>query len=282
MRFNNLAFPYPILDASDPTRDDYIDGGYQVSMQQSETSEDGYVTFTFKHLCSVLELQHLVDEGKAQYGVLLSCSDTLRREMHLSSISEQKVSILISELHGRVEMIPQIIVVSPVYGYSSDDLNEEYDDIAFDLNPGDVLATDQSIIRFFEFNRLSFETLIIVRTVEELDPLSYQITLDTNYIYIDMGVKIRKLWDELRAEIDKRPFLAMSIYKDCFLHALQELISDDDEVMDKRWARALSQKLEENGLHYNENASLNDINMLAQKLLESESVQKLYQTRGAY
>ena len=116
--------------------------------------------------------------------------------------------------------------------------------------------------------------------MEDLDPLSYQITLDTNYIYIDMGDKIRSLWNELRAEIDKRPFLAMSIYKDCFLHALQELISDD-EVMDKRWARALSQKLEESGLRYDENSSLNDLNMLAQKLLEAESVQKLYQARGA-
>ena len=280
MRFNNLAFPYPLLDASDPSRDDYIDGGYQVSIKQSEVSEDGHVAFTFNHLCNVIELKHLVKEGKAQYGVLLSCSDTLRREMHLSSDSEQEIKISISELHGRVEMIPQIICVDEVFGFSSEDLNEEYDDIAFDLKPGDVLATDQTIIRFFEFNRLSFETLIIVRTVEDLDPFSYQITLDINYIYIDMGDKIRSLWDELRAEIDKRPFLAMSIYKDCFLHALQELISDD-EVMDKRWARALSQKLEENGLRYDENSSLNDLNILAQKLLESESVQKLYQARGA-
>jgi len=279
MKFNDLAFPYPILDASDPLRDDYIDGAYQVSVQQSDIGDDGCVTFTFSHLCSVVELTQLVERGEASYSVLLVCSDVLRRQAYLSLSAQQKIKLPVSDLHGRIEMIPQIIAAKNVPGYSSEDLNEEYSDVAFDLKPGDVLATDQPIVRFFEFNRLSFETLIKVRTVDELDSLSYHITLDDNYIYIDMGKKLRVLWDELRSEIDKRPFLAMSIYKDCFLHALQELSTDED-VMDKRWARALSQRLEENGMTYNKNSTLNELNVLAQKFLESESVSKLYQSRG--
>lgn len=279
MRFNNIAFPYPILDASDRSRDDYVDGAYQVSIEQSDISDEGYVVFTFNHLCSVEEIVDLIENNSVKFGVLLVASDTLRRQMFLSNDAKQEISIKINELHGRIEMIPQIVATEHIEGFSSVDLNEEYSDIAFDINPGDVLATDQPIIRFFEFNRLSFETLISVRTSDAIDPFSYQIILDSVYIYIDMGIKLRELWDELRNDVNKRPFLAMSIYKDCFLCALQEM-HDDEDAMEKRWARALSKKLEEFDISLNDNPIFNDMNIVAQKLLEAESVQKLYLGRG--
>ena len=122
-----------------------------------------------------------------------------------------------SEYHGKVEFIPQMIVaVEPIDKFKSSNLNEEYGDEAFTLKPGDVLAMDKTEVRFFEFNRLKFETLISVRRSVDVDPFAYQIDLSSNYIYIDMGTKLRDLWDDLRLDASKRPFLAMSIYKDCF------------------------------------------------------------------
>ena len=47
-----------------------------------------------------------------------------------------------------------------------------------------------------------------------MDPFAYQIDLSSNYI--DMGTKLRDLWDDLRLDASKRPFLAMSICKDSF------------------------------------------------------------------
>ena len=82
------------------------------------------------------------------------------------------------------------------------------------MKPGDVLRSTNRR-RFFEFNRLKFETLISVRRFEDIDPFAYQIDF-LRTTYIDMGTKLREL-DELRLDTSKRPFLAMSIYKDCFL-----------------------------------------------------------------
>lgn len=278
--FKNKALPYPILDRSDNLRDDYVDGDYQVALKVQEPSEDGRVTFKFMHQCSVKALTDLVVTGQAAYCILVICPDTLSRKAHISFQGLQALEFEMNDFHGKVEFIPQIVAVKPISGFTSEYLNEEYGAETFDLKPGDVLALDKSEARFFEFNRLKFETLISVRRSEDIDPFAYQIDLSTNYIYIDMGTKLRELWDELRLDTSKRPFLAMSIYKDCFLHAMEVLVSSD-EATENRWARALSQKLHEMGIELPEGKDLTQLNLIAQKILEQESVRALYQNKGA-
>lgn len=280
MKFHNRAFPYPILDGSDFSRDDYIDGGYQVSFENSAIDENGNVEFTIEHFCTVDELRNLISDGKAKFGVLVTCSDTSLRQFFASEHEEQKIDIKAKDLYGKVEIWPQIVAVSQIDGFSSEFLNEEFRDLAFDLEPGDVLATDDSIVRFFEFNRLSFETLVSARSSEDLLPFSYSITLQDRSIYIDMGVKLYELFMELRTEPDKRPFLAMSIYKDCFYVALNELATNP-EASEYRWARALEQKLGDSNIRLPEEASANDLNAIAQLLLEDAGVKHLAATRGA-
>ena len=275
MLFKDKAFPYPILDRSDGDRDDYVDGDYQAAIRHREPDETGAARFSIMHQCNVSELVKLIDNKKAAYCVLVICSDTLTRKTYLSTNPRQDIEVNMYDFHGKVEFIPQIVATDAIDHYSSQDLNPEYNDSTFDLNPGDVLANDKAEIRFFEFNRLKFETLITVKRSETIDPFSYRIDLDSNYIYILMGVKLRDLWGELRADIDKRPFLAMSIYKDCFLHAIEELVSNEDSL-ERRWARALSQKLEELGVSVPDQPDLNEMNVIAQTLLINESVRKLY------
>jgi hypothetical protein len=278
MLFKDKAFPYPILDRSDRDRDDYIDGDYQAIIRNSEPNDNGVVTFSVMHQCSVVELNDLVIQSKAKYGVLIVCSDTLTRKAYLSSEARQEIQINMYDYHGKVELTPQLVAVETIPRFSSVDLNAEYGDVTFELHPGDVLAIDKPEVRFFEFNRLKFETLITVKRSESIDPFSYRIDLDSNYIYILMGIRLRDLWGELRADIDSRPFLAMSIYKDCFLHAIEELVNNED-ALEHRWARALSQKLEELNIAIPEKPDLNDMNLIAQKILENESVRKLYDNK---
>ena len=280
MKFHNRAFPYPILDGSDYSRDDYIDGGYQASFEHSAIDTEGNVLFTVEHFCTVDELRNLVSDGKAKYGVLVTCSDTSLRQFFMSSNAEQKIDIKAKDLYGRVVIWPQIVAVTPIEGFSSEFLNEEFQDLAFDVEPGDVLATDDSIVRFFEFNRLSFETLVSARSSEDINPFSYNITLQERSIYIDMGTKLYELFMGLRTEPDKRPFLAMSIYKDCFYVALNELATNP-EAAEYRWARALEQKLGERNISLPEEPSANDLNGIAQLLLEDAGVKRLAAARGA-
>ena len=202
------------------------------------------------------------------------------RRAFVSSEPNQLLPLNIYKLHGKVEFQPQIVVKAEIKKFSSKSLNEEFGGDTFALKPGDVLAIDETKLQFLEFNKLRFETLIRVRKATEIDPFSYRIDLTRNYIYILMGKNLFELWNELRYDKDKRPFLAMSIYKDCFLHALEELQVNFEEVIENRWARALTLKLEELKVQLPDAKDLNEINLIAQKILESESVKKLYGATG--
>ena len=280
MKFNNRAFPYPILDTTDKLRDDYIESTYIVSVEEFFDETKNEFTLTLEHICSVLELESLVKAGFAKYGVLVINKDTLYREMFVSDKTSHQVNLKLQDFHGRVIFIPQIIVTKHKEGYFSEQLNDEYGESSFELNPGDVLANAETFIRFFEFNKLSFETLISVRTNEDINPNRYEITLEKNAIYIDMGIHLRKLWDDFRTDSEKRPFLAMSIYKDCFFHALYDFSNNYEDVSDNKWAKALSQKLQEMNIEIKGEESINDLNGLAQQMLESETIYKLRITEG--
>jgi hypothetical protein len=275
MKFHNRAFPYPILDSTDETRDDYIDSNYTVSLSQEVNDSENLVSFKLEHMCSIGELDDLVEKGFGKYGVLVINGDTLFREIFLSDQKLQTFNLTLNDLYGKVEFIPQIIATKKVEAYTSKDLNQEYGEITFELNPGDVLAKAEASIRFFEFNKLSFETLISVRTSKDVHPNRYVISLENNFIFIDMGTTLRKLWDELRTESQNRPFLAMSIYKDCFFHALYDLSYKYDEVSDSKWAKSLSQKLKEMNIEIEEDQDINKLNEIAQQILESETIEKL-------
>lgn len=284
MLLANKALPYPVLDNSDPYRDDYLESRYNCDLLdlEDQPTETGDVTFNFEHHCDVGELKQLIADGHAQYCVLVTCSDTLYRKAFLSSDTSQSVEMNIYMLHGKVELQPQIVATAEVAAFSSEHLNEEFGSNTFKLKPGDVLAVDDTKYQFLEFNRLKFETLINVRLAETIDPFTYRIDLTKNYIYILMGEKLWGLWSQLRYDQEARPYLAMSIYKDCFLHALEELHANFEEVVENRWARALVQKIEELGLSLPEEKDLNELNLMAQKILETESVKKLYTAKGSF
>lgn len=272
--FRNKALPYPLLDPSDIERDDYLEASYQTAMRHSEPAEDGTVTFEFNHNCSVLELKELVEDKKAAYCVVIKCSDTCSREAFLSFEKAQKLTIPMHDFYGKVDFMPQIVAVEAITNFSAEHLNSEFEDATFDLKPGDILAVDEISVRFFEFDTLSFESLFRVRRSDDIDEYAYEIDLSENLVSIVMGNKLRDLWDVLRQDIGKRPFLVMSIYKDCFYHALELLASEEDDVLERRWARALSQKLEELGESIPEQ-EYNPLNMLAQKILEQDSLKLL-------
>lgn len=282
MLLADKALPYPILDNSDPNRDDYFTGRYICALENpgNEPNETNEVQFIFQHDCDVPELKNLIRDGHARYCVLVTCSDTLYRQAFLCAEPNQVISLNIYKLHGKVEFQPQIVAINDISQYSSESLHEEFGDYSFDLKPGDVLAVDDSVLQFLEFNQLKFETLITVRLAETIDPLSYRIDLNKNYIYILMGKNLWHLWNELRYEQDKRPFLAMSIYKDCFLVALEELQANFEEISETRWARALVQKVAELELEIPDSKDLNEMNLIAQKIIEDESVKKLLVDRG--
>ena len=272
MKFHNRAFPYPILDTTDEVRQDFADGDFQVFFEEEE--DDDGITINITYACSVTEITDLVESGKASFSLLVVCPATLVRQAFVSNSAQQSITLNVEEFYGEVELSPQIVIRESVQGFCSEDLHEEFRDTAFDLYPGDVIAVADSEIKTFVPDGMRLENLIKARLNEALDPNQYQIELGESKIYIDMGVKLHRIWGEVRREKTARPFIFMSIYKDMFLMALEELATDSS-AMDKRWASEIRGLADKTGLPLNETCNLNEINLVAQRILQADTVDRL-------
>lgn len=276
MSLRNKALPYPVLDQADAGRDDYISGDFRAFLSINEVV-DGLVTVNVRYSCSVGELNELVQQGKAQYCLLVLCPDTLTRQAYKTGNLDQVIELRAFDFHDRVEFIPQLVMTQEVQDFTCLDFNPEYSDQAFHLKPGDILALAKPEVCFFWFDKLGLKDLFRVERSEDLNPLQYSVSTADNYLHILMGSKLRELWDEIRVEPTLQPLIGMSIYKDCIMIAIDEFIRNRPEALEKAWGRALQRKLEFLGVSELEN--LDELNKLAQKLLEDFSVKRLASRR---
>ena len=279
MKLNTQAFPYPVLTNLEGPGADYKDSAFQCSLKFADTVQENQ-SFELEYLFMLSndEINDLIESGDASYAIEISCTETLKREIKFLDNSGT-TTINASELYGRVDFTPMVIVRNAKSAFTSVDLNEEYDNASFDLNFGDIIAIDDTWTKYIEFNNLSFDSLIRVNTSDELDPLDYRIEPTPSIIWIYMGSEIRDIWNELQQNKELKPALAMSIYKDVIYLAIEEMISDEDSE-GNRWARSLRGAIESVGLSVPAEQDFNQINVIAQKLVQQIGVKKFRKQKG--
>lgn len=268
---NLKAFPYPVLGRAD----DFVDSHFQSTIDTAKeaTSDGERVIVDYSFLLSSLKIQGLIDDCKATFAIDISCSDTLTREVQMCQ-NKGALKFEVGQLHGKVMFSPVVVVTDFVTGFHADDFNPEYSGTKFDLSPGDVIAIDDPQVRYIEFDKLQFESLVRVQTSEDIPDESYRFDLDSDIIMIQMGKKFRRLWDMCREDKDKAPFMAMSVYKDCIHAALDFMIRNEDSE-EFKWVRALRLKLQTLGTRISQQSDFNDLSTHAQLLVSKFGVQRL-------
>jgi len=281
MKFNNKSLPYPIFDASDLGRDDYVcEFGYKAEIEELAIDQgSGKISLKVNHDCEITELSDLVDKGVAAYAIKVSSVITNTMKIIISSNGNEQTQLMnASDFYGRVEMTPMLVALNRTDHYTSQFLNEEFQDVVFSLAPGDVLAIGDKIERTFEFSGAKFESLVKAILSKDIEDNAYEIDVEGNFIRILMGEKLFMAWNALKEMHLIRPLLAMSIYKDCFLIALDEY-AKNEESRDRKWAYALTRKIDELPMvvELDKDTSLSDLNTYAQLILEKEGASKLSQ-----
>jgi hypothetical protein len=279
VKLNNRSFPYPILVSGLYWRDDYQDSDYQVSLSETVDAENNIIEYDFQHMCSSPDILDLIDQKKACYGVLVECSQTRVNYMYKSFEASHIVSMPLNSLYGRFELTPQIVVLEDVKDFSPEDLHEEFADTVFDLKPGDVLGHDEVVTRSCDFHKLSFSSLVKINTSETLEGYEYEVNVDDYSITLLMGKDLRAFFNQIRAEKENIPYLAMSIFKDVYLQVLSEL-SVDEESKNKIWGRAMLKALDQHDMAIGPDTELKELNRYAQKLVSSDGILKLLRKVG--
>lgn len=274
MKLSTQAFPYPVLTSDDGAAADYQDCAFQSTLLfEPEVQENGDFKITFSFQVSNEEISELIESGKASFAIDLSCPDTLKREIHFLK-DEGELILNAFELYGKVDFTPIIVIRKSVKNFTSVDLNPEFAGAVFDLKVGDVIAFDDTLTKYFEFNNQSFDSLVKTRPSDVLEPYSYIIEPTPNFIYITMGIEMHKLYRELSSTKHKS-VLGMSIFKDVLFIAIQDLITSED-ADSQQWARSFRNRINELGFEIPEEPEFNQINLLAQRFVQEIGVQKLF------
>ena len=279
MKLNSQAYPYPVLTSEEGAAADYRDSAFQCSLDiVGSIDEHQKFKLEYSFLLSNDEIAALIENDEASFALEISCTETLKREMKfLQQYGEFEVDA--SELYGKVDFTPVVVVRKQGLEFTSVDLNEEFAGAKFTLNTGDIIAIDDVWSKYIEFNSLAFDTLVRVETDDGLEPLQYRIEPSPSFVTIWMGKELRELWNEIRASKKHKPALMMSIYKDVIYMALEDLIEDND-ADSQLWARSLRSKLAELDITLPEESDFNSINMIAQRLVNDGGVKKLAQEAG--
>lgn len=275
MNLRNKSFPYPLLDATDFSRDDYIDGRFVADIDLSDLG-NAQIRVSARYSCNVGELCDLVSSGYAMYCLVIACPQTFMQRAFLTTDLIHDIDLSSDSLYGQVKLIPQIVAVREVLNYGSKSLNEEYGQASFHLEEGDVLAVAQTESWFFEFAPMSLKSLFEVHKTESLPPYAYSVGTDSDRLVIKMGSKLRHLWDQIRYSPDYKSLLMMSIYKDSLMIALDDLSRNEEDALQYMWARSLTTKLGDLGVSELMEGDIDQINVIAQQIFEEFSVKRLY------
>lgn len=133
----NINYPYPIIrQYIDDYKNTDFGGELKVLLE-----EDGYAV----HPAFNIEnegIHTLLKEGVLTYALEVQCASTWFRRLY--PIADNEVIRLDSQkLHERVEVIPCIIAAKSIADFTNEDFAEEYQDMKFELNVGDVIGIGQ-------------------------------------------------------------------------------------------------------------------------------------------
>lgn len=279
MKVNSQTFPYPMLTPAD-AGDDYINGSFECALAFSDdVTDDNFITLQYSFMLTVDEIFEAINMKNATFSLEINCPETLYRTVEkLGGRGFLKIDA--TQLHGRVNFTPLVVLTSPIANFKSVDFNPEYGNQEFDLMPGDILATDIPTSKYVEFTQLSINSLVKIRTDKTLSALHYTVDPTPSYLYISMGEGLRLLWSEVGQDKNLQPYLTMSIYKDCLYVAIEELICNPESET-HQWARALALRISEMGIELPTENDFNVINLIAQRLVQNIGVEKIVNSRGA-
>jgi hypothetical protein len=137
MKYNNISLPYPVLGINDDIYPLLESDCVQIESPQKTTA--GY-TFKIHLKQSNQEIERLIDNGKAEYACEVTCKDTFLRKCFRSESGDFEISLLRTEVNGRINFDCYVAVKCDLPQYCNSEFNDDYRGFKFDLTEGDLLV----------------------------------------------------------------------------------------------------------------------------------------------
>ena len=135
MTIKHKLYPYPVLGYF---TDDYINSEFGASVSVAQNSKA--ITISVDISLDNEELLYLVDLGVVEYVCHIECPKTSYREIVKSKFSTIVSEIPQQKLNHKVEICTFIVAKNEIEFYRNKSFNPDYDNQAFHIERGNVLA----------------------------------------------------------------------------------------------------------------------------------------------
>lgn len=162
MQITYRQFPHPVLSQ--------FDNGYKTSKFNAilnTKNNEGYININIDFMLNCESIQRLISDDMAHYVIHLECKATRFRKVYRIQEAASTISIESNKVSGEIEVCILIAAKKDILGFTSEDFIDDFKGIKFDIEKGEILATD-------------LDRIIEIEKVGDLDkvPSIFSITYD--------------------------------------------------------------------------------------------------------
>jgi len=271
------AYPFPVLSSfsNDFGNDAYFRAEVSLAVCESNPQQIE-LAYEIEHSSNWLD-EYIVDR-RARLLLDVECRATLSREYIELQAFKGTCTFPAGALYGTVVVTPLIVARRDDDDYQPEGIDEEFGSAIFSVREGDILGVGESTRFDLEFARTLERNLITIQySNDAVERDAYRFELTGERITVVVSDTLRGAIGHMRANATLRPFLYMSIYKDCIAAALDHMAAEGGGLDTERpWTRALQRKLDEIDRSLGTDAEYRQIS--AQLLVGSRGVKQVEAT----
>lgn len=250
--------PHPVLFQNG---NDYKDGrSFSMGVDDSQLTIDENIIVSASFDLKSDYIKRLVERGQAEFCVVIRCPRTYKRNIRKTTTPKIQLKLPLADYADKIEISPFVAAINPIYPFTSNEHNEEFQGITITVPAGAILAVGAG----YEFTVDSLQTVsaaICLTTNPSHDDGQYVVDVEDEYINIEMNAATRKKV-ERRRKTDGG-VLYPALYVPALIHAIINL----EESSGRKWSKALNKTLEDKNISSDE--CKNTPYLVAQKLLDN-------------
>ena len=240
---DHMNFPHPVLA---DWRDDHGEGNFSAQIAYQEDKKSDRITIACDLSISNVELEELLQQGKAAIGIFALCVSTGLRELIPLKTGSSKYQFSAGALLGSVNFRPLVWTVQEIPDWKPENIHDEFPK-AFELRKGDILAMGEELqIDIGNLPLPNLETIFSIEVREDLEKGKFEVNLDNPKITILAGRETYDLVETLRADSRLGPVVMNAVYVPVIMEVLSLLRSEKgtSQYEGKRWVTPFTERCE--------------------------------------
>ena len=268
------AFFHPVLRSTEP---DYVDGSkFEVEVRGEILADTSgqVVRLNYKITLSNAKLRDSLIDGLSVLHFEISCPDTLFKLSVNGTALDSFIDLPPGSCRGNLQIKPYLVAIQELDSFAFEGIHGEFAGGGYQVEQGSPLAIGDSLVVPIEFAHQAFNEILHVFLDTGMHKNSYQIGVSGERISVGMGVNAFAAWGQIGSDVKTKPYLFMSVYKDCIVSAISLLIEEDP--IGFPWANKFIENLERSGFGVpSSGAEYSEINSLALVLVGGKGMEKV-------